>query len=627
MKRASAIFLLALLIINAFGNNSIDAANDAYAKQKYAVALAEYLKVIKKPTKDLNTGEVQFQLANCYRNLGKYDEALSRYTEAKKEGFTNGMYALYEGICYLKKDDYTKAQEKFQNYLAANPNDLVATRLLNNCVYGLNTASDTTIVIKNEKSINTIYNEFAASIIKDKVLFTSSRVTEEGEPIYSYDGEAFSDIYQVAYFKEDKLWSKATKLDVFNTTYNDGVVSYCLNTQTLYYTKCNNNKGKDDLCKIIQSVFDQQKNKWGEPSPIELDFEQKDDMQQPSVSADGATMYFGSKWEGGQGGSDIWVMKKTGSKWGAPVNAGKNINTELDELFPVVLDSALFFSSEGHLGYGGLDLFVSVSNNGTWGKAENLKAPYNSSGDDFAISLNTDIASGFISSNRAGGIGGDDIYSFYPNPISLLLRGTVAFDDNNQVPTGTKVILATDGRSDTVYIEKTNEYYFYLEQDKDYKLSVYRPGYFGESRRFTTKGLKKSMELSGKTGYEFSYRLKPITKDEVKLDNIYYDFGSVKLNDDSKASLDKLAKLLDDTPGATVQINSHTDEKGSYEVNMRVSEQRAKAIVDYMVAKGISKKRLSYKGWGFTQPVVKGATTEEDHQKNRRTTFQVLQHD
>jgi peptidoglycan-associated lipoprotein len=111
------------------------------------------------------------------------------------------------------------------------------------------------------------------------------------------------------------------------------------------------------------------------------------------------------------------------------------------------------------------------------------------------------------------------------------------------------------------------------------------------------------------------------------LDNIYYDFGSVKLNDDSKASLDKLAKLLDDTPGATVQINSHTDEKGSYEVNMRVSEQRAKAVVDFLVAKGISKKRLSYKGWGFTQPVVKGATTEDDHQKNRRTTFQVLQYD
>lgn len=626
MKRSNLIVLLVSCLIAA-NASTIETANDAYSKQYYSTALAEYQKLLKKKPKDVNAGEVKFQIANCYRNLGKFSEALTWYSHAKEDSYKGEMAELYEGECLLRNGDYVKAQEKFTAFLKVKPNDKEASKLLNNCIYGLNNGTDTTVLLQNEKGLNTVYNDYAAVVVKEKLFFTSSRISEEGEAIFSYDGQAFSDNYQASYIKQDKVWSKATKLDAFNTSYNDGVASYCLKTQTLYYTKCNDGKSKDDLCKIMESVYDQQKNKWAEPTPIVLDFEQKDDMEQPSVSADGETMYFSSKWEGGQGGSDIWVMKKYGNKWGAPVNLGRNINTEQDELFPTLVDSALYFASEGHNGYGALDLFVSVFSNGAWGKAENLKAPYNSSGDDFAISFNTDRSTGFVSSNRIGGVGGDDIYSFYPTPVSLLLKGTVAFDDNNQVPTGTKVILATDGRSDTVYIEKTNEYYFYLKDGRDYKLMVNMPGYFGDSKLFSTKGIRKTTELSDKTGYDFNFKLRRIPQEEIKLDNIYYDFGSVKLREDSKASLDKLVKLLEDTPGATVQINSHTDEKGSYEVNMRVSEGRAKSVVDYLVSKGISKKRLSYKGWGFTQPVVKGATTEEDHQKNRRTTFQVLQHD
>jgi len=619
------LFITGWLYVSA--NGDIEAANGAYANQRYYVALTAYNKVLKKPAKQVNVGEVKYQIANCYRNLGRYSDALTWYSDAQKEGFATELLGLYEGICLLRSNEYAKAQMKFDAYLVIKPNDMEATRLLNNCVYALNTLADTTVVIQNQKTLNTAYNDYASVPVKDKLVFTSSRIMENGEAIYGYDGQAFSDIYQAFYLKEDKVWSKATKLNILNTPFNDGVVSYSSRTQTLYYTKCNDNKGKDDLCKIMQSVYDQTKNKWGVPTPIELEFEQKDDMQQPSISEDGETLYFSSKWEGGQGGSDIWMTKKNGSKWAAPINLGNEINTALDELFPVILDSALVFASEGNMGYGGLDLFVSVATNGVWSKAENMKAPYNSGGDDFAISFNADKSTGYISSNRAGGIGGDDIYSFYPTPISLLLKGKVAYDDNNQLAAGTKVVLTTEGRSDTVYIEKTNEYYFYLVGGKDYKLAVSKTGYFGDSKQFSTKGINKTMELSDKTGYNFNFLLKKIPQEEISLDNIYYDFGSVKLREESKVGLDKLVKLLDDTPGATVQINSHTDEIGSYEVNMKVSDGRAKSVVDYLVLKGISKKRLSYKGWGFTQPLVKGATTEEDHQKNRRTTFQVLQHD
>ncbi len=377
----------------------------------------------------------------------------------------------------------------------------------------------------------------------------------------------------------------------------------------------------------MQSLYDVSKNKWEAAKQISLSFEQRGSMQQPSISADGERLFFSSKMEGSLGGSDIWMMKRNGDQWDEPSNLGNTVNTDMDELFPVVKDSALYFSSEGGLGYGGLDLFVSVLVNGKWSKAENLKAPLNSGGDDFSIGFNPDKSSGYFTSNRTGGVGADDIYSFYPTPIILTLKGRITDAENNQVPIGTKIILSTEGRSDTVYINKTYEYYFYLDRDKDYKVSVYRPGYFGDSKRFSTRGITKSMDFSLATGYNFDFPIKRIPKEEINIENIYYDFGSVTIREESKSSLDKLTKLLEDTPDALVQINSHTDEKGAYDINMKLSEARAKAVADYLISKGINKNRLMYKGWGYTQPVVKGAVTEEEHQRNRRTTFQVLKHD
>ena len=608
--------LFLLLFYCANSQSTLQAANDAYEKRKYNTAVELYQKILNKPDKKTDVADVEFQVANCYRNMARYDEALSWYIKAKTDGYSNPVYSFYEGSVYLKKGDYSKAQEKLLFYLALKPNDADATRLLNNCKYAISSLPDTTVTIQNEKSLNTIYSEYAAVSVKDKVIFTSSRIEEKGEPIYPLDGQGFSHIYQAAYFKEDKLWSKATRIRALNTPYNDGVVSYCSKTQMLYFTHCNDGKSKNDFCRIMQSVFDVSNNTWGTPKPISLAFAQKGNMEQPSISSDGETLFFSSKMEGSFGGSDIWMMKKSGEQWSEPVNLGKNVNTELDELFPVIVDSALYFSSEGNLGYGGLDLFVSVFKNGEWSKAENMNAPFNSSGDDFAISFNPDHTSGYFSSNRSGGVGADDIYSFYPTPVVLMLKGRITDTENNQVPIGTKIILSTDGRSDTVYITKTYEYFFYLDKDKDYKVSVYRPGYFGDSKRFSTKGIKKSMEFSANTGFNFDFPIRRIPKEEISIENIYYDFGSVNFKEESKPSLDKLAKLLEDTPDAIVQINSHTDEKGAYEINMKVSEARAKAVADYLISKGIDKERVKYKGWGYTQPVVKGAITEEDNQKN-----------
>ena len=457
-------------------------------------------------------------------------------------------------------------------------------------------------------------------------MFTSSRMEEKGEDIYSYDGQGFSDLYQTAYFKEDKTWSKPKKISSLSSGANDGVLAYSAKTKTIYFTRCNDGKGKDNFCRIYESNYDDATNVFETPKAISLSFEQKADMEQPSISADGNKLYFVSKMEGGVGGSDIWYCRKNGNSWDAPVNAGNVINTEFDEMFPVAYDSALIYSSEGNVGFGGLDLFSSVFSEAGWSKPQNLKTPFNSSADDFYFALNSDGKSGYFSSNRKDGVGGDDIYSFFLTPVNLTVKGRVTDVDNNSPLAGAAVVLtAFDGTTDTTTTNANGEYTFTLDADKDYKINVLNPGYFGDSRKLSTQGEKFSKEFSKANGQNYDFAIKKIPKTEIRIDNIYYDLDSYVLREESKPSLDKLVKILEDTPDAFVQINSHTDERGKHEYNITLSDNRAKSVVEYLVSKGISPTRLTSKGFGFTQPVVKSAKTEEEHQQNRRTAFQVVQ--
>ena len=627
MKKYSLILLLVVAAKLTWAQTNLEMANDAYAAKEYTTALSYFQKVLKKPEKKTDLGEVNFKVAECYRYNGKPEDAVTYYNQAKSAGYPSTVYLFHEGNIYLKQGKYDEAQKKFEAFLNANPNDKDATRLLNNCKFAISTALDPWFyTFKNEKDLNTVYNDYAAAQLKALLVFTSSRMEEKGDKVYSFDGQGFSDLYQTAYFKEDKTWSKAKKIEALSGERNDGVLAYCEKTKTVYYTRCNDGKSKNNFCRIYEASYDEATNTFGIPKPITISFTQKADMEQPAVSADGSKLYFSSRMEGGQGGSDIWISTKSGDSWGEPVNAGTTINTEFDEMFPVVRDSVLYFSSEGFTGYGGLDLFSTVYSNGAWSKPQNLKTPFNSSADDFFIAYNTDNKSGYFSSNRKDGVGGDDIYSFFLTPVNLVVKGRVTDVDNSSPLAGAKVVLTTpDGKTDTTTTNANGEYSFNLDADKDYKINVLNPGYFGDSKKLTTQGEKFSKEFSKANGNNYDFSIKRIPKTEIKIDNIYYDLDSFVLRNESKPSLDKLVKILEDTPDAFVQINSHTDERGKEVYNNTLSENRAKSVVDYLVSKGISQGRLTAKGFGFSSPVIKGAKTEEEHQQNRRTAFQVIQ--
>lgn len=627
MKNIFATLTLLLAIIACSAQTNLELANDAFNAMQYTTALDLFQKVLKKPEKKTDLSDVKFKVAECYRYNGKLNEALEWYGQAKAEGYANPNYLFHQGNIYLKQGKYDLAQQKFESFLSEQPNDKDAIRLLANCKFVISASLDPIFyTFNNEKELNTAYNDYAATQLKFLLVFTSSRLEEKGEAVYSYDGQGFSDLYQAVYSKEDKTWSKAKKIDGLSSGGNDGVLSYCDKTKTVYYTRCNDGKSKDNFCKIYEAGYDETTNVFGTPKPITLSFVQKGDMEQPAISTDGNRLYFASKMIGGIGGSDIWVMTKNGDSWSEPMNAGSPVNTEYDEMFPVMRDSALLFSSEGNTGYGGLDLFSSVLQNGVWSKPQNLKTPFNSSADDFYLALSSDNKSGYFSSNRAGGAGGDDIYSFFLTPVLLNVKGRIVDMETNQPIAGATVVLTTaDGKTDTTTTNANGDYGFNLDADKDYKINVLNPGYFGDSKKLSTQGEKFSKEFSKATGHNYDFGIKRIPKTEIKIDNIYYDLDSFVLRETSKPELDKLVKILEDTPDAFVQINSHTDERGKAEYNNLLSENRAKSVVDYLISKGISGGRLSAKGFGFSQPVIKGAKTEEEHQQNRRTAFQVIQ--
>ncbi|MCW5908607.1 MAG: OmpA family protein [Chitinophagales bacterium] len=626
--------VLAFLFCFAFASiataqTNLEMAMESYNAREYTVALDFFQKVLKKPAKGTDIADITFKVAECYRYTGKYNEAVAHYKMARDAGYTNPNALYLEAAVYFKQGKFDLAQKALETFLEKVPDDKDATQMLNNCKFVQSVTEEKTVyTFKNETGLNSPYNDYAPVFIKDKMFFTSSRLEEKGQEVYSYDGQGFSAVYASTYTKEDKSWSKPVKVAALTSTVNDGVLSYCEKTKTGYFTRCNENKVKaSNLCRIMETTYDEGSGTWSTPKAISLSFVQKTDMNQPGISADGDKLYFAAKMEGGIGGSDIWVMTKSGSQWGEPKNLGGGINTVFDELFPTENNGLLYFSSDGYAGYGGLDIYSSANTNGTWSKPANLKAPFNSSGDDFFITYLKD-GSGYLTSNRTGGAGGDDIYNFYLTPVSLTVKGKVTDVDDNRPLAGATIYIATaDGHVDSTTTNANGEYIFNLDKDQDYKISVSNPGYFGDSRKLTTQGEKFSKEFSKATGYNYDFAIKKIPKTEIKIDNIYYDYDSYNLREESKPSLDILVKLLEDTPGALVQINSHTDERGKQDYNQKLSENRAKSVVDYLISKGISEGRLTWKGFGFSQPVVKGAKTEEDHQKNRRTAFQVISND
>jgi peptidoglycan-associated lipoprotein len=370
----------------------------------------------------------------------------------------------------------------------------------------------------------------------------------------------------------------------------------------------------------------------------------------PALTSDGLTLYFVSDMAGGSGGKDIWITTRTagGNAWSKPRNAGPDINTSGNELFPFVRnDGTLYFSSDGLIGMGGLDIFKAVPQpDGSW-NVLNMKPPINSSSDDFGIAFENENEKGVFSSTRKGK-GNDELYAFEFPPLKFNITGLVK-DEKTSAPitASTVYLIASDGNNLQAETGTGGDFKFILKPDVDYIFLASKKGYLNGKEKETTKGQERSRD------FMVTILLTPIDR-PIELPNIFYDFGKWDLRPESMVSLDKLVETLTDNPEVTIELMSHTDSRDTEEYNYDLSQKRAQSVVQYLIEKGIEPERLSAKGYGESSPKVVDASVvaqasflrsstplteqyinslasdeqkEIAHQINRRTEFRVLRTD
>jgi peptidoglycan-associated lipoprotein len=627
MKK-TALLIFGILLVNLLSAQTpLQKADSIYKNKDYYNAIQLYNKALKKATGE-ESKYIYYQLGECCRNYNSYVEAQAWYQKAITAGSTIPDVNLHMGEMLIMSGEYADAKTYIEKYIKEVPTDNLAKLRLESCNLGLKGQKEKPLFeVKDQKDLSSISSDYSIAYFKNnKVIISSARM--EGSSKYDPSTtQGFSDLYESTYDPQKGLYSKPTKVKgSINTGFNEGTFSFDAATNYAYYSQCNGASGKLKQCNIMYAYYNETANTWENSTLFDYN-SQTFRIQQPALSADGKSIYFASDMPGGFGGADIYVIKKVNGVWGQPENLGATINTIGNEGFPFISgDSLLVFASDGLSGLGGLDIFESSIKNGNYSKPVNMLSPINSSADDFNLVFKDNKNEGFFCSNRIGGVGDDDIYTYEKIPVIITASGNIKDKATSKnLENAVAVFKGSDGSVDSVFTDSKGNYEFAkCKANVKYSIKASKVGYLNDSKNLTIGNDIYSKSYNKTTGYDIDFALIQITKEEVKIDNIYYDYDKADLREDSKIELNKLVNILKETPDVKLQINSHSDERGEAKYNTDLSQRRAQSVVDYLIANGISSDRLIAKGYGFSMPLVKNAKTEEQHQMNRRTTFKIL---
>ncbi len=713
------ILLLFPLFLTA-QEKELGAADAAYKSRNYTQAVKLYKKVLRKTNDFQLQKSVACQIGISYYKMGDLEHAKSWLADAVGNR-TDSLkaYLFYADILAIEKRNEDAIEVLKKGLKVAPHNTGILSKIKANKLLIQSRGLDTMDIIRSVDPLNSPYSDYGLGWWNDKLVFASTRSIAYGRAMDGRTGQGFSKLYHAQYDKTLNKWSSVAEMPAkLRTPYNDGAFTYDSINRIAYWTSCNE---RNRRCLIYKSAYNKYKKQWQNPRKVSFMLDGYN-YGHVAVADSGKVLYFVSNMPGGFGGNDIWkIGKNEDGSWGIAVNLGEEINTPYNEMFPAVAgDSLLFFASEGHESYGGLDLYVAKKTNLGFTEPVHLNYPFNSAADDFGLVMNRQGTRGYFCSNRNLKTG-DDIYTFEGFPVKITLEGTVTRSSDRQplkdavivlkngkgitrtlhtngngkyntlidafeeyritaakkgfydekktfntysselisLPAPQKVIdfsmtkrqydcaiggLITDrtrkqpmknvrvrisdnkGFSTFVTTDSGGHYIFNgLKPNTIYTVKTGKPGYFSESRVCTLPKVNQSKTFSKANGYDMDFELTEIKKDaEIVLSNIYYDFDKATLRETSKIELNKLASMLKETPNVVVQISAHTDTRGSADYNLKLSAARAKAVVDYLVSKGIDRSRLIAKGYGESRPLIANAVTEEQHQANRRTTFKVV---
>ena len=617
-----------------------DRAEAQFRRFDYAHAVSMYLALVDVKQPDIRDLR---KLAECYRLMNNYEAAENWYARVIGQQDRTADDILRYGEVLKANGRYAEAKKQLEVYAGETGDREGVALLLAGCDSAVVwMASPTMHSLRNESAINTEYAEFSVFPLGDKVAYTGEPDPYmRGQQRYGATGNAFLRVYTADRAGDNRPSDGVIAEDAINSgAYHVGPVASPDGGQTLYVTRTSAGKetggyANVDGVKLRTNrlelyVLTRRNGEWqGEPFAY-------NDVTHYSVghaafSLTGDTLYFTSDRPGGHGGTDIWYcVREPDGSWGTPADCGPQINSAGNEMFPNVgQDGVLYYSSDGFAGMGGLDVYRATGGGDAWDTPQNMRFPVNSAGDDFGYVVNFDSPegmAGYLSSNRKGGMGNDDIYAFIQEKprVVIMLAGTAANKETGDRLPAASIVLYGNGHE--IVAKKTadgdGQFAFTLTPGQQYTVLGQKEGFHADSARVSTEGMTKSDTL------HVALRLEPVFEKgrTFELENIYYDFDKYNIRRDAAAVLDELVRTLRDNPTLRIELSSHTDNRGDDRYNLRLSQQRAQSVVDYLVSRGIARDRMEAKGYGETKPVIPNARTPEEHQKNRRTEVTVLEY-
>ena len=603
---------LAVLLMAACGADAALKKGDKfYALGEYYDASTQYKKAYSATSskeRELR-GKRALKLAECYRRINYTQKAVAAYNNVIRYKQQDSMTYFRLAQQLMKTGNYKEAAKNFQLAVDSTPHNRLAK-------VGLKAAklapqwkeAGSQYTVKKETMFNSRradYSPMLAGDNFDQLFFSSTRNQVQGDELSGITGTKNADI-MVSVKDENGKWTRPEVIDSeLNSDNDEGACCFSPDGKTMYLTQCTTDATSPRYATIVSS--NRSDASWSKPSAVIITKDTLSTYAHPAVSPDGEWLYFVSDMPGGLGGYDIWRMQLLKNGNGPVENLGAPVNTEGDEMFPTFRPNGdLYFSSDGHPGMGGLDIFIAKPDTtGTGWTIEHPGYPLNSRGDDFGMTFEGLRNQGFFCSNRGDGKGWDHIYSFVNPEIVQTVKGWVYEQDGYELPQAVVYMVGNDGTNLKLNVKGDGSFTQEIKPHVDYVMLGTCKGYLNHKEQIKVEPVTESEE------YVLQFPLASITA-PVLIDNIFYDFDKATLRPESTASLDELIKLLEENPNVTIELSAHCDYRGPAQYNKQHSQRRAESVVAYLIEHGIEKERLSPVGYGKEKPkTVKKKLTEK----------------
>ena len=599
----ASVAISSLLLTGCGADQALKKAEKYYAIGEYYDAAAQYRKAYSAtPSKEKEKrGQLSAKMAECYRRINNTNKAITAYKNVIRYKQADSLTHLRLAQQLMKTGNYKEAGKQFQTAIDSLPNEEIMWLAKS----GLEAAKmapewkkeGSKYTVKRIDLFNSRRDDYSPALTgeeSNQLFFTSTRNQAQGDEYSGITGSKPADIFWAQKDEKGK-WGKPQTIDSeLNSDFDEGACCFSPDGKTMYLTQCKTDPQYPRYATI--AVSNRSDAAWSKPKELNISKDTLSSFAHPAVSPDGEWLYFVSDMPGGLGGMDIWRCQLlSGSETGGVENLGAPINTAGDEMFPTFRPNGdLYFSSDGHPGLGGLDIFIAKPKTVGW-TVEHPGFPLNSQGDDFGMTFEGLLNQGYFSSSRGDNRGLDHIYSFFNPEIVQTVKGWVYEQDGYELTDAQVYMVGNDGTNLKLSVRGDGSFTQEIKPGVDYVLLGTCKGYLNHQEQLRVEPVMESEE------YVLQFPLANIAA-PVLIENIFYDFDKATLRPESATALDELVKLLNENPNVTIELSAHTDYKGSDQYNERLSQRRAESVVNYLIEHGIAADRLTPKGYGEGKP-------------------------